>query len=237
MVWRSHTEITSPTMKEIEQRRSLSVAERADRTLRFLSDKTTHVGDEIQILVNLFQINELTKALLHEGQPVDSNVSPYYNLLQLLACSESISIQETQFILRYLDSQGWIALHNPTAFVLTVEGYSRLAALEATFTESSKAFVAMWFDPSMEEAWKKGVELGIRDAGYEPVRVDKKEHVNKIDDEIIAEIRRSRFVVADFTHGARGARGGVYYEAGFCAWLKYTSDIYVPKGCSRDYSS
>ena len=32
---------------------------------------------------------------------------------------------------------------------------------------------------------------------------------------MIAELRRARFVVADFTHGADGARGGVYYEAGF----------------------
>ena len=33
----------------------------------------------------------------------------------------------------------------------------------------------------------------------EPVRIDQKERLNKIDDEIIAEIRRSRFLVADFT--------------------------------------
>ena len=32
---------------------------------------------------------------------------------------------------------------------------------------------------------------------------------------IIAELRRARFVVADFTQGDDGARGGVYYEAGF----------------------
>ena len=32
---------------------------------------------------------------------------------------------------------------------------------------------------------------------------------------MIAEIRRSRFVVADFTQGADGNRGSVYYEAGF----------------------
>jgi hypothetical protein len=37
--------------------------------------------------------------------------------------------------------------------------------------------------------------------------------VRQICDEIIAEIRRSRFVVADYT----GHRGGVYYEAGFAA--------------------
>src|SRR5271165_6192652 len=42
-------------------------------------------------------------------------------------------------------------------------------------------------------------------------RIDRKEHDGKIDDQIIAEIRRSAFVVADFS----GHRGGVYYEAGF----------------------
>jgi nucleoside 2-deoxyribosyltransferase len=52
-------------------------------------------------------------------------------------------------------------------------------------------------------------------AGYEPLRIDRKEHEGKIDDQIIAEIRRSVFVVADFT----GHRGGVYYEAGYAHGL------------------
>ena len=39
--------------------------------------------------------------------------------------------------------------------------------------------------------------------------------MDKIDDEIFAEIRRSRFLVADMTQGNDGARGGVYFEAGF----------------------
>ena len=51
------------------------------------------------------------------------------------------------------------------------------------------------------------------------LRIDRKPDVDKIDDEIIAEIRRSRFLVADFTHGDKGARGGVYYEAGFAYGL------------------
>jgi len=41
------------------------------------------------------------------------------------------------------------------------------------------------------------------------------EHINKIDDEIISQIRRSKFLVADFT----GHRGGVYFEAGFAMGL------------------
>ncbi len=60
-----------------------------------------------------------------------------------------------------------------------------------------------------------GIEPAIRDSGYKALRVDQKEHINKIDDEIIAEIRRSRFVVADFTSREGQPRGGVYFEAGF----------------------
>ncbi|MDH3514509.1 MAG: nucleoside 2-deoxyribosyltransferase, partial [Gammaproteobacteria bacterium] len=41
------------------------------------------------------------------------------------------------------------------------------------------------------------------------------EHNDDINDRIIAEIRKSRFVVADFT----GNRGGVYFEAGFALGL------------------
>lgn len=45
--------------------------------------------------------------------------------------------------------------------------------------------------------------------------MDLKEHNQKICDAIIAEIRKSRFLVADFT----GHRGGVYFEAGYALGL------------------
>ena len=70
----------------------------------------------------------------------------------------------------------------------------------------------MWFNEEMgnvfEEAIKPAVELSQK---YKAVRVDLIEHNNKICDQIVAEIRRSKFLVADFT----GDRGGVYFEAGF----------------------
>jgi hypothetical protein len=59
------------------------------------------------------------------------------------------------------------------------------------------------------------------------LRVDRVEHVGKIDDEIIAQIRRSRFLVADFT----GHRAGVYFEAGFALGL----NLPVIWSCSRDH--
>ena len=58
--------------------------------------------------------------------------------------------------------------------------------------------MAMWFDDEMDAAYSNGIEPAIIDAGYRPVRIDRKPDVNKIDDEIIAEIRRSRFLVSGF---------------------------------------
>jgi hypothetical protein len=64
----------------------------------------------------------------------------------------------------------------------------------------------------------KAIKPAIEKAGYDPLRVDKHEHVNRIDDEIIGQIRRSRFMVADFT----GQRYGVYFEAGMMLGLGRT---------------
>jgi hypothetical protein len=98
-------------------------------------------------------------------------------------------------------------------FRLRMPGWRKYSELKREGVATSQAFVAMWFDQSTEEAWTNGLRKGIADSGYDPLRINMKEHVNKICDEIIAEIRRSRFVVADYT----GHRGGVYYEAGFAA--------------------
>ncbi|MGZ9189558.1 MAG: hypothetical protein ACXW39_05830 [Nitrospira sp.] len=67
----------------------------------------------------------------------------------------------------------------------------------------------------MMEVYKNGIARAIEKAGYKPFRIDEEEHVDRVDDRIIAEIRRSRFVVADFTSEPDKPRGGVYFEAGF----------------------
>jgi len=77
----------------------------------------------------------------------------------------------------------------------------------------------MWFDGELKSAYDKGIKLAIEGAGYKPLRIDEQHFTGKIDDRIISEIRRSLFVVADFSKGKDGARGGVYYEAGFAKGL------------------
>lgn len=76
-------------------------------------------------------------------------------------------------------------------------------------------FCAMWFKPELQVIFDSGIEPAIRGAGWQPRRIDRMHHNNRIDDEIIATIRRSKFLVADMT----GNRGGVYFEAGLAMGL------------------
>ena len=79
----------------------------------------------------------------------------------------------------------------------------------------------MWFPKdgpeveNMRNAYERGLEPGVRRAGFDPILINAVEHVGKIDDEIIAQIRKSRFVVADFT----GQRQSVYFEAEYAQGL------------------
>ena len=172
-----------------------SVGDRAMRLLRFMSGASTRIGNRVDVS--------------------DDTHEPF-------AYSESTTWDEVEFLVRYLEEMRWVDCQHTSGSrsicTVTVAGHSYIAQ-QATNVDSSQAFVAMWFDDSMTEASEDGIDPAIREAGYEPLRIDRKEHINRIDDEIIAELRRSRFLVADFTHGEDGARGGVYYEAGFAHGL------------------
>ena len=97
---------------------------------------------------------------------------------------------------------------------MTVEGFAQLEN-HGSNPESVQAFVAMWFADETYNAYEDGIEPAIRAAGYNPFRMDKVPTLEKIDNKIIDEIGRSRFLISDMTHGTEGARGSVYFEAGY----------------------
>ncbi len=202
-------EITDKTIEDAKHRRDLSISERADRVLRYFRQIEPSVGRQFTINVHA---QEYRATLMNIQAWSESKLSGELR---------TPHIQELHFFINCLDTKGWINNFDRSykLYGLTVEGYSHLEELERGATDSSQAFAAMWFDDSMENVWREGIKRGVEDAGYEALRIDRKEYADKIDDEIIAEIRRSRFVVADFTHGDDGARGGVYYEAGFARGL------------------
>ena len=120
------------------------------------------------------------------------------------------SPDEVAFLMNALANAKLLAgVSNATAMV-TMEGWERISQLRQAGPNSAFAFVAMSFAPEMNQLFDEAIAPAVRQAGYEPFRVDRKEHANSIDDEIIGNIRKSRFMVADFT----GNRAGVYFEAG-----------------------
>ena len=198
--------ITNDIVKHAIAKKPLSVRKRAERLLQFMANQASRLGEEL-----------------------DSDQNAFRN--GAYAWSESVRWDEVSSCLEYLDKKGWIQNYY-RLLTVTVEGYKQLEA-QAVNIIYEQVFVAMWFNATMNDVYENGLRLGIKCAGYEPMRIDKKSDINKIDDEILAEIRRSRFLVADFTQGGDGASGGVYFEAGFALGL----DIPVIFTCRHDMES
>lgn len=143
---------------------------------------------------------------------------------------------ENQF--DYMQSMGLINLganaYDSVLISLSPHAWQQIENLATRRTDSRRIFVAMWFDASMS-VFEKAIEGAIQDEGFECRIIKNIEHNNDICDEIVAEIRKSRFVVADFTAGCCRKcavceekatcrnmvrqRGGVYFEAGFALGL------------------
>ena len=216
--------ITTEKYLQIRADGQSSVQTRAERLLCHFIKQSKRIGATIAIA-------------LPGGNPIRSYETlgdVPDSVLQLwgaMAISEADTPDEVEFLVEHLARAGMVSSQGerPTEITVSVPGYEYVD--EASV--ATQAFVAMWFNHETNDAYEQGVRSGIEDAGFNAMRIDRKEHVNKIDDEIIAEIRRSRFLVADFSQGKDGARGGVYFEAGFALGLGIPV-IYTCRGSDID---
>lgn len=192
----------------ILQYRTLDPLEKMDNALFILEKATPYIGAPIEV-------------------PIQEDY-PYYH------CS---SQHELANLFRFLCEEILIGTKNKadphTGLWIAPRGYERLRELRKT-RDSRQCFVAMWLDPSMthvfEDAIRPAIEYleeGATTSRFKTLRIDNKEHTNDINDEIISEIRRSRFMVCDLT----GYRGGVYFEAGFA----YGLGLEVIYTCREDW--
>ena len=189
-------EINDSVLDHIKRGRDMPFSERVDRALLFLGTRTK-VGGTMAVDIASSQSREA--------------------LDDFLAFTETADAGEIQSLLKMLEADmGLVGHSQETLFYIRPKGWLRIDELQRKEVQSSQAFVAMWFNPATDEPYENGMYLAIYDSGYDPRRVDQKHHhLNKVDDEIIAEIRRSRFLVADFTCEPGSVRGGVYFETGF----------------------
>ena len=157
----------------------------------------------LQVHVRAFR---LLQWIAQQTRAIGTGVTVRYTDPAALARTESLGESETLYLLNYLIGRGWIEgtpyASMTSSAMVTVDGYGHIAD-QVFNVDSTQAFVAMWFDSTMTEAYDSGIRPAIENTGYNPLKIDDKPDVDKIDDEIIEEIRRSRFLVADFTHGSR----------------------------------
>ena len=187
-------EVTFELITKAQEAIDLPVHARAVRLLRHLSRLTVIIGQGIDTTP-------------HSG-----------DFPGLLAWTESTEESEIAFLEDYLRNQGWLE-GDPGSPIVSVDGYARLAAMSAG-QDSDQVFVAMWFSDEMKRIYSEAIEPAIRATDLTPYLVGQGKSTDRIDDEAEAAIRRSRLVIADFTHDPEDSvRGSVYYEAGFARAL------------------
>ena len=172
---------------------------------------------------------------LAENHKVGERIYMEENEPMLMAYSGSLTHREMLSIIKNCASEMYLEEHLPTLFILTVRGMMYAEKISQEDKQKRQCFVAMWFDENkegMDDVYKKAIKPAIEDAGYKPYRVDKAPDIGNIVDQIIAQIRQSRFMIADFTaEKPKEPRGGVYYEAGFA----YGLGLKVIPTCRKDF--
>lgn len=98
---------------------------------------------------------------------------------------------------------------------ITAKGWEYLEAKASNNTDKVQVFVAMSFDNELNSVYENVIKKAINSTGYRAYRADSEPDLGRIEEKIIVEIKKSRFVVADLTQ----QNTGVYFEAGFAMAL------------------
>lgn len=100
---------------------------------------------------------------------------------------------------------------------LTYDGLSKVVELAEAGSQSDRCFIAMSFSRDLADT-RAAIKEAVSDAGFQPILIDEI-HIDSdvtINDALIAEIKKCKFLIADFTQH----KHGVYFEAGFALGLK-----------------
>jgi hypothetical protein len=217
--WPDTPNIDETVVREFHTRSQRKVTERIDDAVLWFQSKL----DDLASWASLLSTN-------HGANPDDKRLLDFHDFLAATSC---VSENDGLALLEFLVGEELIEASGSVHYRLTANGWRLVAKLTDGATKSTSAFVAMWFSDEMFKMYDNAIEPAIREAGYEPILINRKHHTNKVDDEIITEIRRAKFIVADFTtaflelRNEQGkllstiapARGGVYFEAGFAMGL------------------
>ena len=104
----------------------------------------------------------------------------------------------------------------PVSLTLTYKGLEYIIGLHESGEKSKNCFIAMSFSQSASDI-RNSVKKVVIETGFKPLLIDEIHYDSDqtINDAIINYIRRSKFIISDFTE----QKHGVYFEAGFALGL------------------
>ena len=176
-----------------------TIDEKADKLLLAFAAKSEYAGHSFFWLEDRFEYEARAWAL-HQGElAFVTNILVANNMIN----GGVFEKEELEY-----DS----APYNLEPFVqITPKGWQRIQEINETRGSGDQVFIACSFRDEIIDVMKSYVLTAISDAGYKYEFLAISEHNDKLDDKIIAEIRKSKFIVADLTDH----KPNVYYETGF----------------------
>lgn len=137
----------------------------------------------------------------------------------------------SEWIADYLRNQRLVQCQPPVVGVvqpsLTPTGWLRYEELQRQSSDSRTAFMAMKFGrPRSDTMFRDHFIPAVKATGFDLHRLDTRPRAGLIDARMEVDIRTARFLIADLTHGNRGA----YWEAGLCSWSWEAGFLHMRRG-------
>jgi hypothetical protein len=187
-----------------------------DELLRMLDDQPSFPNAFEQVENLLVWLAEKVPA---PGQPVGIDFASFQ---AVIGCSTP---ENFRWVVREARKRGWVQGDeleslSTTEYTLadaslTLEGWEWYESI-GRHKKSRVAFMAMQYGvPDLDRVVREHFVPGVAATGFELRQLRDRPEAGVIDNRLRVEIRRSRFLVCDVTHGNRGA----YWEAGFAEGL------------------
>jgi len=168
-----------------------TVQEQADNLIRWLGETYPHSGEQAEV------------SFESEGPVMGVNSADGFHFV-LAGLIDAGLIKASQMV------------HGQAVVVLTFAGWRRFQELKIGASSGRKAFMAMQYgDPVLDRIVDESFRAAVRETGFELFRLDDEPKAGLLDDRMRVEIKSARFMIAELTHGNRGA----YWEAGYADGL------------------
>lgn len=193
-----------------------TIQEKAVKLLKYIDALAPVAGAEAP-LPNTNQV--LTELQRLQGEDPSGSTEQWMRDATIRIITECwfVNNVEYEFVLRkYMESEKkWIAHQSNSVFQITPAGWAYREELKSNPEVKDQIFVAMSFRKNLRWVYESCFAPAIIAAGYSPYIVGERPNKELIDNEIIAQIRQSKGLLADYT----GNRPSVYYENGFAMGL------------------